>query len=442
VIAIRRAALVLAALAFPLPASFALPHQVPVRVQVLGPAGAPVPDAWMTVDDARNLDPAPGGLFQFSVPPGRHEITALAWNQPPARIKIVAAAHPLDLELRFPPPGTISGQVTGVASGEEMTGVWARNERGDLLARVEIAGEGRYELATAGPGLWTGTVFTGQRLLERRVRLEAGGEATVDFRLPPLPEVRGRVLDVDGKPAALAEVGVSRGPNQAAPVQVKAGRDGRFAVHLVPGFYRMWASWPRSGPSPDLPLTVAGSPVDGLELRLSAIALVAGRVQGFHPSGEEFVPVWAERPSETGRVWGHWNQENGFTIFSLGTGDWIVSTQVDDRTVSAPVRIPPGVFKVAVDLKVPRGSARLEGSVAGWTPEQNLWVTARRLDSPGLDLFAPLERSGSFSFADLPPGRYRLRAGTEYSILIEETVQIPGKPVVLRPAEAAHPGGA
>jgi hypothetical protein len=170
------------------------------------------------------------------------------------------------------------------------------------------------------------------------------------------------------------------------------------------------------------------------------MALVSGRVQGFHP-GEEFVPVWAERPSETGRVWGHWDPGNGFTIFSLGPGDWIVSVQVDDRAVSVPVRIPPGVFKVAVDLKVPRGSARLEGTVAGWMREQNLWVRARRLDPPGLELFDPLEESGSFSFTDLPPGRYRLRAGTEYRVLVEKVVQVPGKPVVLRPADSTPPGG-
>jgi hypothetical protein len=335
--------------------------------------------------------------------------------------------------------GTISGQVTGPASGEEAM-VWARNGRGDFLASVEVTQDGRYELPFAGPGTWTVTVFTGQRTLERRVRLEAGGQATVDFRLPPLPEVRGRVLDVDGKPAARAEVGFSRGPNQAAPVQTTTGQDGRFSVHLVDGFYRMWASRPPFGPSPDLPLTVGG-PVNGLELRLSTMALVSGRVQGFHP-GEEFVPVWAERPSETGRVWGHWDQGNDFTIFSLGPGDWIVSVQVDDRTVSVPVRIPPGVFKVAVDLKVPRGSASLKGSVAGWTQEQNLWVTARRLDPPRLELFAALEVTDSFSFGELPPGRYRLRAGSEYKVLVEKIVQVPtGKPVVLQPADSAHPGG-
>jgi len=178
-------------------------------------------------------------------------------------------------------------------------------------------------------------------------------------------------------------------------------------------------------------LTVAGSSLDGLVLRLSAMAMVTGRVRGLRP-GEEALP-WAERPSEAGRVWGRWDRKNGFTIFSLGPGDWIVSAQVNDRAASVPVRIPPGTHRVSVDLTMPRGSASLEGSVAGWTKEQDLWVTARRLDPPGLELFAALEAADSFFFDELPPGRYRLRAGTEWKVLAERIVEVPGKPVVLRP---------
>jgi hypothetical protein len=115
-----------------------------------------------------------------------------------------------------------------------------------------------------------------------RVEVKAGQEATgVDIRLAEMPPVRISGV-VSGLPKGAKNVvlevrkdGGMRGGNQVKP-------DGTFQVwRVTPGKYRLSARWNDSGQSMTstaLDIEVAGSNLDGLELKMAATFDIAGQV--------------------------------------------------------------------------------------------------------------------------------------------------------------------
>ncbi|HWN44670.1 MAG TPA: carboxypeptidase-like regulatory domain-containing protein, partial [Thermoanaerobaculia bacterium] len=165
-----------------------------------------------------------------------------------------------------------------------------------------------------------------------------------DFPFPPLPEVRGRVLDPEGLPVRHVNVFFLQGERR-----VYAGTDfqGRFKVHLVDGTWTVNAEMQGLGPAATT-ITMADAPVEIPDLRLLPTATVSGYLRGLAPGEIPFVQAKSEdglwtRESRAG-------QDLRFHIPDLWPGTWILTAFVDERQASTRVRILPGDKAARADL--------------------------------------------------------------------------------------------
>lgn len=165
-----------------------------------------------------------------------------------------------------------------------------------------------------------------------------------DFQFPPLPSVRGRVLDPEGRGAGDASLTFEQGERR---VSGDVDTEGRFTTHLVDGAWTVKAEHEGLG-SAATTVTVAGSPADVPDLRLVRIVAVSGYVRGFAP-GE--VPL-VQASSEDG-VWVRGvfaEQDHRFQLPDLWPGTWTLTAMLDERQDSTQVRILPGDTAVHVDV--------------------------------------------------------------------------------------------
>ncbi|HKB17206.1 MAG TPA: carboxypeptidase-like regulatory domain-containing protein, partial [Planctomycetota bacterium] len=115
--------------------------------------------------------------------------------------------------------------------------------------RTRTLAGGAFEIADAPPGEATvGARMGAGASVSEKVVVPAGGELTVDLRLP-LGEIAGRVVsEVDGSPIPRAAVAAYRLPKEGAEgggawTNATAGEDGRYRIRdLAPGAYRVRAS--------------------------------------------------------------------------------------------------------------------------------------------------------------------------------------------------------
>ncbi|MGH7151395.1 MAG: MSCRAMM family protein, partial [Planctomycetota bacterium] len=130
---------------------------------------------------------------------------------------------------------------------------WPKDREARVLLeprmRTRTLAGGLFEIADVPPG----EAKVGARLgaggtVSETVTIPAGGEVTVELRLP-LGEIAGRVVsEVDGSPIPRAAVAVYRLPKEgteggAGWSNATAGEDGRYRIRdLAPGAYRVQAS--------------------------------------------------------------------------------------------------------------------------------------------------------------------------------------------------------
>lgn len=89
-----------------------------------------------------------------------------------------------------------------------------------------------------------------------------------DFALPPVTLVSGRILDDLGNPFRRAHL-FARDEGFNVHITTDSRADGRFALHLEPGTYRISASHGGFSEAAQ-EIEVAGLPVEGLELVLKS----------------------------------------------------------------------------------------------------------------------------------------------------------------------------
>ncbi|HYU34498.1 MAG TPA: carboxypeptidase-like regulatory domain-containing protein [Thermoanaerobaculia bacterium] len=320
-----------------------MPPVTLVQGHVLGPDGMPVEQVFLKVG-ARYAEVASDGAFQLTVPPGEHEIVGESFEpRSMVRKKFTARGEPpVDLELRLVRPGTIKVRLTGLPPEEQ-----GQIDLQDRPEGLRFSSEkDLYEIDEVPPGTWTLVASDSNgRTVERSVVLGEGETVTADtIDFPPLPAVRGRVLDPSGRPSAQASVTFQQGDRE---ISAEADAAGNFVSWLREGRWTVRAQRKGFGPANATIELTGDAPAELPDLRLVPLVTVSGRVLGVPP--EVAVPqVMAE--SEGGSAWSDVDQENHFHFPDLWPGTWTLSTDLDGRPVRATFEIPPGVAEFGIDL--------------------------------------------------------------------------------------------
>jgi hypothetical protein len=289
--------------------------------------GLPVPRAHVTLQGANDGKPvrygatsgADGGFSFSGVAPGQYVAEAdhigFVRNQggsPRDRnmVKLGADDNKTGVEIRLTPTGSITGRVTD-SDGEPVEGMFIQSQgprgggsgmtdengvyrigglssgkytvrsasRGDLLGGPpEIRTDGTTEVhnaATYYPGVLTSKEAG-------KIDVRAGTETPgADIRLVRVPFVRvsGRVVDMPAD--AQPEIMIMRGQSGTG---TRMKRDGTFVLwRLDPGKYTLSANW--QAPNGEqvrtvgVPIEVAGSNIDNIELRVVPNFDISGRLE-------------------------------------------------------------------------------------------------------------------------------------------------------------------
>ncbi len=190
-------------------------------------------------------------------------------------------------------------------------------------AKVTTAADGSFTLAGAPRGSWK-LVAEAVDGSAGELEIEVGEGPTRDIRLEmaPRPAVRGRVVDVEGRPLGQVSVrlqddlGDAKGAGSKFRAQVGAkttttDEDGAFAlVGLTSGRYLLsvedhrGVAFPREGTTMDdagLPVTVDDTPLDGVELRVQRPSgMIEGRV--LNAEGAAHVDAWVSLSPNDGEI--------------------------------------------------------------------------------------------------------------------------------------------
>ncbi len=438
----------------------AVPTPTPLRIvlrptarvsgRVIDADGKPVAGATVAVfEDARGLsssrsmgvDPKQGiaddeGGFVFAdVAPGPFGLSAEAPRHQSAELRgleVKPGQELAGLEIVLLAGAAVEGRVLSPEGSPVPNARVAVTEasRGRAITfsslRAGTDADGHYRIEGIAPG--PHTLETRAEGYRRAVRdVEAKGETRgVDFQLDRGLEVSGRVIDIAGNPFAGAVVFLSGASHDSRVTD--SGEDGSFRIAgLDDGKYSLHAS-PRgfdsgsAGGSAETAVTLAGAPMSGIELRISAAeGAVAGRLTGLDLSQLSRVRVWVDSMFHLGSV----DADGNYRIVHLSPGSWTVNAMVPDTPLHAEgkVTIEPGGVEARLDLHFGGGHA-LSGVVL--RNGEPLAEAALLLGGPGDPQRSSTDHQGGFRFAGLADGSYVLSVITPNGAPHSEKVEISG----------------
>ncbi len=366
-----------------------------------------------------------------------------------------------------PKTGVVEGSVVNSVTGEGIEGAavqflpknLAPAQNHDQYRAVSDA-TGGFRIADVKPGDYTptaektgffsvgGPIFFGGN----SIHVEAGAESSgVRIELAPPARVRGRVIDVDGKPMAHVQVAIGRGYTN----YTTTNDDGIFVLgNVEPGpqglltrANHMLTYFPSAlDPALAEPITVLpGEDQAGYEIRLQNA--VTHRVRGvvLNPAGKpepkalvEMIPGSGDaapaprggllsmaasgttRFSITRHVGGVEPERDDpvvaakdgtFEFPSVREGDWIFRVETNDLVHGvAAVAVRKDVDDLRIRLDAP---FELNGSVTlsdGSPAPQRLFVMARLISIDGLpEVDSPQRKDRALHFANVAPGRYLIQ---------------------------------
>lgn len=400
-----------------------------------------------------------GGDFAIEeVEPGAGvlEVAAEGWAE--ARVEVeVEPGQALDgVEIVLEPEAVLTGRVTA-QDGRPVPGAAIQvgeSEAGAGSPRLstESGEEGRYRLAGLASGRRRVTAWAeGHLPVSETVELEAG-ENHLDLTLPSGVEISGRVVDAAGEPVAGARVGARGLRPEAHPHEAPSLADGSFAVEVpAAGRYRLQADKPGFARAVyPQEVTVTGSPVSGIEIRLSSGGEVRGRVLGL--SLEELARVRLFATSVQGSfAQGEVSPDGSYRVPRLAAGDWRVEAHLlgTNRSAEGTVRLAPGQAEAVLDLELATGLTLTGRVLLDGTPRPGLSVSAQGLErsSHGSDV---TDGQGRFRIEGLTPGLHlldvadlgsALRYRQEVEILEDRQIVVDLQPGRVRGRVVAAPAG-
>jgi len=381
-----------------------------VRGRVVAEDGSPLAGVRVTPDiESPFADALTGddGRFVVQDLDGDRYVTATREGFAEGVIGVtVDGADVSGLELRLQRTGTIVGRLLGLDAAELRKTTLAASSASwhdpDETA-IEPDLSGHYRIADLAPGEYSVTASLGERRAEGSVTLAAGSAVVLDLTFPDRFELRGRVVDADGRPLAGASI---RADDQGAT----SGEDGTFALAVVNGKYLVSASVQGFVPRSAGPIEVAGAAVDGIELALAPGATVHGRVLGLRPGDP--AKVKAEGPGGDERE-GEVVDDGTYRFEGLGPGEWrVTATLAEDLgrrlyPVTRTVTVPQGPAERVLDLPLDLGTLTLIGHLH---PLHLYWkVHLLSRDGIAPEQILEADGDGSFRFTHLHPGTYLLR---------------------------------
>jgi len=362
-----------------------------IRGRVLAPDGSPVAGALVSTDERSEMKVQTGadGTFVLRAHAGPVILDVQSDRGVQTKVPaVVAADHPLSLEIRQAPGADISGRISGLKEtwGGVGAQVWAHRQDGTAAARAQPDSEGIYHLLHLEPGAWIveiddsgerglpgeqdhRIIFNGRTRRGVLVQAEEGKEAHVDFDFPPLVLVRGHVVGAANpakRPGDLEWVGWRRADGTEGASYLD--EDGStFTLILEPGSYDIASL--RQGAAPILlHLDVKGAQAEPIELHLQPETVLTGQILGLAP-GQIAEAVHAEGTNGFPHVYGKADQDGGYHITGLAPGTWTITAEVEEDSITAKgvghrkitqlVTVPPGAATLSQDLTFSTGSAEL-----------------------------------------------------------------------------------
>jgi protocatechuate 3,4-dioxygenase beta subunit len=350
------------------------------------------------------------GSFRIeNVPPGLFELRAMAPGRQQARLgnlEVRPGEVLQGLEIVLAPGATITGRVLS-ASGQPARQAEVRLQDDQTFVGTITDGEGRYSLEGVPPGRRAVLAEQGGRQAQRELDVRIG-ENTLDLTLEGSGfEISGHVVDPQGAPVANARIslqGRRRGWGQSDAV---TGGDGAFTVSGVEdGTYRLIADregFARNREGQEV--TVAGSSVGDLEIRLSPGGAVVGRLLGLDFAELAQVQVSALREGRAAQVL----PDGSYRLDYVEPGEIRVLARLPTglRQAEGTVTLEPGAAEVRLDLDFGSGftlSGRVlrNGEPAGG---ERVLLASRA----GSSRWGETDHEGRFRFEGLEAGRYEVR---------------------------------
>ena len=421
--------------------------------RVVGPDGEPVPEAEiMTVvqtgfggfsSSTLGRTDAAGEFRGSGLKPGSLDLHVVARGYRETLWKGVQIPQDRD-----PEPVTITMEPGALLEGR------AVDQEGNPVAKVRVHIQPKVR-----PEIWTS-----RRLFERPVTgadgvfrvedlapgeyavsglsPELGQSAPADVRLGPGTnrvdlvfergvEVAGRVVDEEGQPIPSASVQLESS-SEGRDVRSVGGfsqADGSFRIPSVrDGEYQLAAKAKGYGMSEPRRLRVAGSRVEGIEVRLSreATGWISGRILGL--SAEALSQLRIDASLDDGEGWenavGRPDEQGRFRLLDLRAGPWDVNAhQPNGLTLSRETVVEPGAEAV-VEFQFPEGPTFTGRISVDSRPLRGADIVATSLESQASFARARTDFEGKFSLGPLKPGLHSLLIhGTETALMTYQTVR-------------------
>ncbi|POX38703.1 MFS transporter [Streptomyces sp. Ru73] len=244
-----------------------------VHGRVLDAAGAPVPDAAVTLIDpgGRQLGRATAGQdgqYALATPAtGSYVLVGAAAGHQPCVATLAVGAEPVAFDLMLAGTGGLEGTVRAGSTAVPGALVVATDERGDVIESASSGADGGYRLPSLVPGVYTLTASAeGYQPYAGMVEVSGGVPTRQDAVLQPAATLRGTVHNSAGTPLGEARVSLLDPAGNVVAVRT-TGPDGAYVfTDLSGGEYTVVAS---GYPPVATPLTVTAEGHDGFDITLA-----------------------------------------------------------------------------------------------------------------------------------------------------------------------------
>ncbi len=371
------------------------------------------------------------GAFRVEdVTPGTVDLRATAARYQSAHLANLEVRAGQDLkgvEVVLAAGASVEGRVLSPA-GRPVGGATVRRvekEGGRRFFAMPVAaqsdGDGRYRLEGVAPGPQTFDAdLEGYRRAVKDLDVRMG-ENALDLTLEGGAEIRGRVVDDGGVPVPGAQVSLREGRRSWDLPNAVSGADGSFTLAGVgDGIYRLFAE--KQGYASDeegQEITVSGSSVSGVEVRLSRGGAIAGQLLGL-----DFTELSQVRiQSDAGRGQGTVRPDGSYRIENVAPGERRVTASVPSggRQAEGKVTLEPGVPEVRLDLDFAEGVTLTGRVLRNGEPLTGEMIS---ISGPEGNRWSETDHTGQFLFKGVPEGTYDLTVMTRGGARHQESVEL------------------